>query len=91
MMEIIQIMNSEYVSSVLKNKLCPGWVAALVEASSRNQKVAGSMPSQGTYLGCWVDPWSGRVQEATDWCFSLTLTLPSSLFKKSINISSDED
>ena len=29
-----------------------------------NQKVAGSIPGQGTCLGCGFCPWSGCVQEA---------------------------
>ena len=33
-------------------------VALLVRASSCNQKVASSIPGQGTYLGCEFDPWS---------------------------------
>ena len=31
-------------------------MAQLVGASSHNQKVAGSIPSQGTYLGCGLIP-----------------------------------
>ena len=31
-----------------------------------HQKVAGSIPSQDTYLGCGFDPQSGQAQEATD-------------------------
>ena len=28
-----------------------------------HQKAAGSISSQGTYLGCGFDPWSGHIQE----------------------------
>ena len=41
-------------------------MAQLVGASSCNQKVAGSIPGQNTYLGCGFDPQSGHVQEATN-------------------------
>ena len=46
-----------------------------------HQKVAGSIPSQGTFLGCRSDPWSGHIGEATDQCFSLFLPLLSFLSK----------
>ena len=53
-----------------------------------NTKVAGSIPGQGTCLGCRFGPRSGRIQEATDPCFSLTsvflslsLSVPSPLSK----------
>ena len=36
-------------------------VVQLVEASSCNQRVASSIPNQGTYLGCRFDPWAGHV------------------------------
>ena len=39
-----------------------------------DQKVMGSIPSQGIYLDCMFNLQSGSVQEETDWCFSLTLT-----------------
>ena len=72
-----------------------GWL----EHHPIHQKVAGSIPGQGTYLGCGFDLRSGRVWEATDRCFSITSTflslclslsfsLPLSL--KSISMSSDE-
>ena len=34
----------------------PGHVAQLVGTSSVHQKVAGSIPSQGTHLGCRFNP-----------------------------------
>ena len=37
------------------------------------EKLAGLLPSQSTCLGCRFDPRSGRIWEATDLCFSLTL------------------
>ena len=36
------------------------------------QKAAGSIFSQDTYLGCGFDPWSGYMREETNQCFSLT-------------------
>ena len=50
-------------------------------------KVVSSIPSQGTYLGCRVDPWWGCIWEANDTCFSLTfmsLSLPLSSFPSKI-------
>ena len=35
------------------------------------QKFVGSIPSQETHLRCGFDPLAERLQEATDWCFSL--------------------
>ena len=67
----------------------PGQVAQLLESYHIHQKVAGSIPSHGTYLGCGFDSWSWSVWETTDWCFSLisvflSLSPPSSPFQKSI-------
>ena len=58
-----------------------GWLTWL-EHHPEHQKVLGSIPSQGTYVGCVSDPWSGHVWEAISWFFSLTskfLSLPSFL------------
>ena len=49
-------------------------------ASSHKPKVEGSIPGEGTSLGCRFGPWSGRVWEATDRCFSLALMCLSLLF-----------
>ena len=72
--------------SVFQEKLRgPGWVAQLVGACPIHWKVASSIPSQGTYLGCRFNPWSGCIEEATDrcflspQCFFLSLILPLSL------------
>ena len=58
---------------------CLTGVAQLVGHCSTKQKVAtGSIPGQGTCLGRKFGPQSGRVQKATDQCFSLTsMFLPS--------------
>ena len=36
-------------------------VAQFIGASSHNRKVAGSVPSQGTYRGGWFNSWSGPI------------------------------
>ena len=45
-------------------------MAQMVGVSSHNQKVAGSIPSQRTCLGCRFDPLSECLWEATDQYFS---------------------
>ena len=52
------------------------WLAGSVASSSQmhhlmHQKVASSIPGQGTYLGCRFDPPSDYVLETTNRCFSL--------------------
>ena len=39
-----------------------------------NQKVTGSIPGQGTCLSCRFGPQLGQVQEATNRCFSPSLS-----------------
>ena len=39
-----------------------------------HQKVTGSIPGQGIYLSCKFDPGSGHIWEATDRCFSLSIS-----------------
>ena len=46
--------------------------AQWIEHRPANQRVASSIPSQGTCLGGRLSPRSGHVLEATDHCFSLT-------------------
>ena len=62
-----------------------GWLSWL-EHHPVHQKIAGSIPGQGTDLGCGLNPLSGCIQEAAKPCFSF-----SSFLYKSINIFSDED
>ena len=50
-------------------------MAQLVGAPSLNRKVAGLIPSQGTYPGCGFVPQFRGIQEATNQCFSLSLLL----------------
>ena len=82
----------------IKTRLCLPWLAWLscLEQRTINQKVLGSIPGQGTCLGFRFVPWSRPVQEATDWCFSLTWIFlclsPSFLLSlKSVNMSLGED
>ena len=53
----------------------PGQVAQLVGVLSHAPKVVGSIPGQGTCPCCKFDPQLGYVQEATNQCFSLSLSL----------------
>ena len=41
-------------------------MAQLVEHHPAKQKVTGSIPGQGTHLGCGLGPQSGCVPEATN-------------------------
>ena len=50
-------------------------VSQWTERQPADQKVAGSIPSQG--LGCGPGPRLGGMQEATDRCVSGTLMFPS--------------
>ena len=53
-------------SSVFKiRKVSPGQVAQLVGALFHNQNVGGSIPGQGTCLGCEFNPQEESVWEAT--------------------------
>lgn len=58
-------------------KSWPAWLRWLVRPG--RQRVAGSSPSQGTRLGCRLDPQSRGGREATGRCFSLPSVF-SSLF-----------
>ena len=74
-------------------------MAQLVGALSCGGKVVGSVPSQGTSLGCKFDSQSGHMQEATSRCFSLismfflpsSLPLPLALKAMKRKMSSSED
>jgi hypothetical protein len=46
-------------------------MAQLVEHQSMHRKVAGSLPSQGTFPGCGLDPRLECVWETTNQYFSL--------------------
>ena len=43
-----------------------------------HQKVVGSIPSQGTHLGCGFNPWLGHLREATNQCLPPSAHLPPS-------------
>ena len=49
------------------------WLSGLVCSHPANQKIVGSIPSQGMYLGCRFGFQSEHMQEATSQCFSLSL------------------
>lgn len=54
--------------------------------------LVGLIPSQDTYLCCEYSPLSGRIQEATDRCFSHIDDFPSlSLSLKSVDIPLGKD
>ena len=78
--EIIKVKRSyEGGSGVLIRKgALAGWFSWL-EHHPVQQKVMGSIPGQGTYLGSGFDPQVGYVWEATDHCFPLTLMVLSFL------------
>ena len=70
----------------------------MVEHLLVHQKVIGSISSQGTYLGCGINPHLGCTWKATNRCFPLTsiflsssLSTPLLLSLKSINVSLGED
>ena len=77
----------------LKCSICPDWVAQLVGTCPINQRVAGSIPGQSTYLGCGIGLRLGCVQKVTNQCFSfISMFLSSPLpFKNQQNISLGED
>ena len=50
----------------------PGRVAQLAGASPATSKGHGFGSGHGTHRSCGFDPWLGRIQEATNRCFSLT-------------------
>ena len=67
-----------YILQELKTKEygpLAGLLAWLEEHHSTHQKVGGLIPSQGTYLGCGFNLWSGSVRGAVNLCFSLSLPL----------------
>ena len=56
------------VTELIKNvgsRALAGWLYWL-ERRPVHQKVVGSIPGQGTYLGCKFDPWLSHVGETTD-------------------------
>lgn len=63
------ILNQHVSTASLKTlPVCPALagVARLVGAWPMHQGVTGSIPSQGIYPGCQVNPWSGYIREATN-------------------------
>lgn len=44
------------------------------------------IPGQSTWLSCWFSPWSGRIWEATNQCYSLLPCLLSKLIKTYLQV-----
>ena len=63
------IATKGFIKNFLKTALAR-WLNWLEHHPVHEKKVAGLIPSQGTYIGCRFDPQSGRIQETTDQCFS---------------------
>ena len=58
-------------------------VAQWIECQPMNQRVAGLIPSQGTWLGLWArSPVGGTQNATTNWFFSPSLSPPSSPLSK---------
>ena len=56
-------------------RIIPWALAGVAECWPVNQRVAGSIPSQGTCLRCG-SPEGGTREEITHWCFSPSPSLP---------------
>lgn len=54
-------------------RILAGWLRWL-ECCPIHQKAAGWIPGQDTNLGCRFNPWTLHVRDATDQCFSLSLS-----------------
>ena len=68
----------EYESSkIQKFYICPDWCGSVVECRSAKQRIAGSIPSQGTYLGCRPGHQWGACKRQPHIDVSLPLFLPS--------------
>ena len=59
--------------------LAPGWCSSVDWAWAMNQRVAGSIPSQGTCLGCGPGPQWGPCERQPHIDISLLFSLPSPL------------
>ena len=65
-----------------KNKVQPGWCSSVDWVQVVNQRVASSIPSQGTCLGCRPGPQWGHIRgNHTPRFLSLSFSLSSSLSK----------
>ena len=63
------------VSTFREKHLGPGWCGSWIECWPTNQKVAGSIPSQSTYLGCGPGPQLGACERHSHIDVSLPLFL----------------
>ena len=66
---------------VIKTSVALAGVAEWIECRPVNQGVAGSIPSQGTYLACGSDPQLGAHESQPHIDVSLSLFLPFPLSK----------
>ena len=58
--------DKHYFSQVIRINISPDWCGSVgCPTSPVKQKVSGSIPGQGTGLGCRLGPWLGQVWKAT--------------------------
>ena len=55
-LRILVLKKNSNLCSLKVCVFCPGWCHLVVECWPMNEKGAGSIPSQGTYLGCRPGP-----------------------------------
>ena len=73
-----------FVVKKIRNSALAG-IGQWIELQTANQRVAGSVPSQGTCLGGRLGAqWGGTWVATTHWCYSLSLS-PSLLLSLKIN------
>ena len=73
---LIIALSQQSLSLTIKSSPAPVGLLSWLEHHPVHQRVAGLIPGQDTYLGCRFNPHSGCILEATNWCFSLSLSLP---------------
>ena len=71
-----------YFDSAINSNGALAGVALWIEHRPMNQRVAGLIPSHGTYLGCGPDPQLGACEGQPHIGVSLPLPFPSPLSKK---------
>ena len=81
------IFVNKKVSNLKVHTFALAGVAQWIERQPMNQRVTGSIPSQGTCLGCKPGLWWGMVVSGnhTLMFLSLSFSLPSPLSKNKIN------
>ena len=81
------IINKKYFLKVIHTALAMG--LSWLEHCPIHQKVAGSIPALGTYLGCGFDPQLHHVWETTNQSLSLSLSLSLPLSLSLVRIKKD--